>query len=89
MPMVEQGRFQSVVQGEGCWFDVWLASGDVVGEGCGEGGELFVGERRLCACCATVFSGWLEVIWLMIYFSLCHWWGRCLLVGVGCVPTFE
>ena len=31
-------------------------------QGCGEGGELCVGERRLYACCATVFSGGGEII---------------------------
>ena len=31
-------------------------------QGCGEGGELCVGERRLYACCATVFSGGVEVV---------------------------
>ena len=39
-------------------FGVWFVPGELVGEGC----ELLVGERWLCACCARVFSGWFEVI---------------------------
>ena len=34
MPMIEQGCFQSLSQGEGWWSAAWLALGDVAGEGC-------------------------------------------------------
>lgn len=57
MPMVEQGRFQGLGQGECCWSAAWFTLGDVVGEGCEQRGELLVGERRLYAGGATVLPG--------------------------------
>ena len=44
MPMIEQGPFQRLRQGECCWSATWLALGDVVGEGCEQLGKLLVDE---------------------------------------------
>ena len=51
-----------MVQGEGSWSATWFVPGEVLVQGCGEGSELLLGERRLCAGVATVFPVWLEVI---------------------------
>ena len=47
-----------------CFFDLvaGLFPGDVLAEGCGEGGELLVGERRLCAGDATIFPVALRIL---------------------------
>ena len=49
MAQGQEGDFEGLVQVEGSWSGCWF----VPGEGC----ELCVGERRLYAGVATVFSG--------------------------------
>ena len=62
MAQGQEGDFEGLVQVEGSWSGCWFVPGGVLVQGCGEGGELLVGERRLCAGDATLFSGGVENI---------------------------
>ena len=70
------------------WFLVWFDPGEVVGEGCDECGELFVGEPGCTLVWQRSFPVWLEVIAGVLFSIFCRWWGCCLVGGCGVVVYF-